>query len=210
MRRVIVIACAIAVCCIAPTLAQDADKQDNPPRQPVPWPMGPATQLENVLHVRGAVVVKGYTDIGTITGDYNDSVRITAVELTTPGTNEKATGLAVTVSQGGDTIAESVSYVDFDEIDAMLAALETIAKLEGTAPTTMQRYDAEYRTRGDLELANVDREGARFLRVQSTQFLPTTQVVVAAAHFPANRMAELRRHLEAARDALVKSRDAAK
>ena len=210
MRRFAFIACAIIALCLVPSFAQDADKQDKPDAQRIPWPMGPATQLENVLHLRGVVVVKGYTDIGTITGDYNDSVRVTAVELTTPGTSEKASGLAITVHQGGDPIVESVSYVDFDEIDAMLAALETIAKLEGAAATTMQHYDADYRTRGELELANVDREGVRFLRVQSTVFLPTTQVVVAAALFPANRTGELRRQIEAARNALTKTRAAAK
>jgi hypothetical protein len=205
MRR-FTFACAILALCLAPSFAQD-EKSDQRPPAPMPMPMGPATQLENELHLRGAVVVKGYTDIGEIVG--NDGVRVTAVELTRPGTSDRTMGLAITVTQAGDPSILSVSYVDFDEIDPLLAALDAIARIDRTSPTNLQHFDAEYRTRSELEIANVDRDGGRYLRVQSIQMLPTTQIVVAAAHFPANRITELRRHLETARDTLIKARDAA-
>ena len=169
----------------------------------------PLTRLETLLNLRGVVVVKGYTLIGTIESNHGDSVRVTAVELTDPARGDREYGLAIAVRQAGDPGVEAVSYIDADEIDALLSAIDALGKIDRDA-TTMEHVDADYRTRGDFEIANIERDGARYVQAQSIQVLPTMQVIVSRAFFPANRLGEIQRQIAAAKRTLDATRDAGK
>lgn len=208
MRCLIAFTCAMCFALAPYGFGQTDDPRGDETPRAIPLP-GPLTRLESLLNLRGVVMIKGYTEIGTIEGDYGSSVRITAVELTDPARREREHGLAITVRQGGDPIVDAVSYVDFDEIDALLAALDALGKVDASA-TAMEHVDAEYRTRGDLEIASIERERVRYVQVRSIQMLPTTQIITAQAVFPVNRLGEIHRQVTAARQALEAARQSNK
>jgi hypothetical protein len=205
MRCLIAFTCAMTLFLAPISFAQVTEPNAAPAGGPPP----PPTRLEAMLYARGVVITKGYTDIGTLEANQDGQVRITAVDLIDMNRGGGERGLAVTVRQIGEPAIEAVSYIDFDEIDQLLAALDTLAKQQGP-PTAMEHFDIEYRTKGDLEVANVERERVRYFQVRGIQFLPTGQVIQARAFLPFNLLAEMQRHLNAAKQVLQAARQPGK
>ena len=196
MRFLIGLSCAMLLCCAPMSSAQVSDSP--PPSAPAP-----PTRLEGMLYARGVVIAKGYTDLGTLEANQDGQVRITAVVLNDVQRNTGERGLAITVRQIGEPAVETVSYVDSDEIGQLLAALDTLAK-EPQPPGGMEHVDVEYRTKGDLEVANIERERVRYLQVRGIQLLPTGQIVQARAFLPINLLTEMQRQISAAMQLLTR------
>src|SRR6266568_524452 len=95
-------------------------------------PAGPVmeapTRLEALELRKGTVIVKGYTEVGRVDGEEGSSITVSAIELKDATRGTKETGLAIVAQQGGDTRRQAISYVDFDEINALLTALDYLAK----------------------------------------------------------------------------------
>lgn len=163
----------------------------------------PLTRLDAYAAIKGAVVVKGYTKIVDMTGEFGSTLRISAVEMHGAPDGTTARGLAIQVNQIRDgQNHSSVSYIDDDEIDALISAVETLAKLDNTA-TKLASFDADYRTRGELEISNLAGDPARIVNVRSAQIqIPSGQVVWATASFRLDRLTELRTQLAAGKRAL--------
>ena len=170
----------------------------------------PATILESNALASGILVTKGYQRIGEVPGDDGSVLRISAAQVTT---GDKAyRGLIVQVQQSGRTGGGShaaVSYVDEDELDNLIGAVQTLAKLEPQAHLT--DLDADYRSKGDLEVINVNNNGTRMAGVRCTQLVrPTGNIVWATAMFGVNRLELLQRQLEAGKQALEALKNADK
>jgi hypothetical protein len=144
----------------------------------------PKTKLEAAATQKNVLVVIGYTDIGeTAPGDDGSAVRVTAVEVTNSSTQVKEYGLIVTVhqSKGLPTEREAKCYLDYDELDPLIAAVGDLSKIDHTA-TTLSEVEARYRTKGELELANISTTNGRMLAIRATQVIaPTNQIVWATA-----------------------------
>src|SRR5436305_8433014 len=95
-------------------------------------PAGPAieapTRLEALELRKGTLIVKGYTEIGRVDGEDASSITVSAIELKDMTRGSKEMGLAIVAAQGGETRRQAISYVDFDEITALLTALDYLAK----------------------------------------------------------------------------------
>src|SRR5438876_521723 len=79
-----------------------------------------ATRVEAMLLKKGAVIVRGYTEVATLQGEDGSAVRITAIELSDTTHRAKEYGLAIEVSRGERRV---VAYLDYDEIDEINTAL---------------------------------------------------------------------------------------
>lgn len=108
------------------------------------------TRLAALAAKYGVVVVRGASTVGTIRGMYGSSVVVDAREFAVAG-GEVQRGLTVTVVPGGTGRDQQASFVDVEEVSALLAGLDYIAKLDGTA-TKLDRFEATYATRGDLRV----------------------------------------------------------
>ena len=165
-------------------------------------PPAPATKLEEIQRRVGHLLVRGYTDVAGLRGDDGTAVRVLIVELTDATANQKALGLAIEVRPPTRSERTVLSFVDEDEIDSLMNGLDAMAKIDhGT--TSLMNYEARFRTRGMLELANVDNNGSRFITVTATQVLPANaQLIWATATFPLARARELQQQLATAKESL--------
>jgi hypothetical protein len=161
----------------------------------------PQTDLEGAAIRTDALVTKGYQRIGEVAGDDGSVIRISAVEVAV-GDAEKLRGLLVQVQQSHGMARSAVSYIDENEVGALITAVADLAKLQ-PQNNHLTDIDASFRTRGDLEVINVNNNGARTAGVRCTQLVrPTGQIVWATAALNIGRLEQLQHQLEAGRQAL--------
>lgn len=111
-------------------------------------PFEPRTRLETIEERYSAVIVKGFTRITTV--DVR-GVRIDAVEMRAPGFPERAKGIVVSLREGGERPNEERAFVDYEELNALLNALDTVSRVDETS-TSLAGFEASYKTSGDLEI----------------------------------------------------------
>jgi hypothetical protein len=97
-------------------------------------PFEPRTKLEALEDRHSTVIIKGFT-------------RITTVEV--PG---RAKGLVVVLREEGERPNDNRAFVDYDEIDPLLNAIDMISQVDESA-TKLTGFEARYKTLGDLEIA---------------------------------------------------------
>ena len=162
----------------------------------------PQTRVEAVSARKNAVIVRGYSEPVTLNGDDGSMLRLSAIEVKDLRAPLRETGLLVTLRGAGRNDQETQSYIDRDEIDGLIEALDLIGRL-GPDAAAMPNIEASFRTRGEVEIANVDVNGSRMLAIRGTQIIaPAGQINVANALFRLSRLDELHRMLSSARDAL--------
>lgn len=119
-------------------------------------PAEPRTKLEALEWRYESVLIKGFTQIATLNARGAD-IRIDAVELKDAGASTRALGILIALKETGDTPRENRAFIDYDEIDRLLRALDSIARVNETV-TKLASFEARYRSLGDLEIV-VFRQG---------------------------------------------------
>ena len=114
-------------------------------------PLEPRTRLETLEDRHGGVVLKGFTRITIV--DVR-GIRIDAVEMREMGNPNvpRANGIGVVLREGGEHPNDNRALVDYEEIDSLLKAIDTISQVDETA-TKLVGFEARYTTYGDLEIA---------------------------------------------------------
>src|SRR5436190_9672945 len=126
----------LALLCIwiSQTHAQNNDSEPAAPATMIVVnPPPPQTTLEKTDNLIGALIIRGYTNIGVIQTDDGAIVRVLALELKTPGSKENVTGIVIEIQNSGRITRTAVSYIDAEEIDGLSAALDAISKLDRAA-----------------------------------------------------------------------------
>lgn len=149
----VILLCALALFCFSSALAQRPGPQF--------WrngdcePFEPRTRLEMMDRVQGEVIIKGFTRITTVEVR---GVRVDAVEMRQLARDSRYKGIVVSLREAqpiGDNRArvnESRAFIDYDEIDVLLNAIDVMARVDETT-TKLVGFEARYRSRGDLEIA---------------------------------------------------------
>jgi hypothetical protein len=165
----------------------------------------PLTRLEALAAQKGLVIVKGYTDVGTLIADDQSSVLVTAVQFSDGKNKEHGVALHVSQPVEGRTI-QTTAYVDEEEIDGLIAAIDSLTKLQDGA-SAMQHFDARYQTQGALELLSTNLNGGRIILVRAMELRSGMEPpVVAQAPFFVSRLAELGQRMTAAKELLAKAK----
>jgi hypothetical protein len=118
-------------------------------------PVEPRTKLEAIEGQYEKVVIKGFTRVAALSARGGE-VRVDAIELKEPGSATRALGIVVVVRESGERPRDNRSFVDYEEIDSLLRAIESIARINETV-TKLTGFEARYLTTGDLDL-NVFRQ----------------------------------------------------
>ena len=151
-RRVVLLL-ALALFCFSPALAQRPGPQF--------WrngdcePFEPRTKLEMLDRLQGSVIIKGFTRITTVE---LRGIRVDAVDMRQLGGNWHFKGVVLALREAqpvGDNrqrTEESRAFIDYDEIDPLLNAIDVMARIDETT-TKLAGFEARYRTLGDLEIA---------------------------------------------------------
>ena len=135
----------------------------------------PRTKLEAFEARTGVVIIKGYSRIGTASGLEGGSVEIETREFR-DDTGAKEYGIAVEVREEGMPERRRTALVDYDELDSLLRGLDYLGKIDSSA-TNLNRFEAEYRTKGELSVSAFStRGGAVTLAVSSGQFRRVTSL----------------------------------
>jgi hypothetical protein len=117
--------------------------------QPVVEAVAPPTKLETLLALDGVVVIRGSSRVGAVRGEPGFLVTVANKEFTNASTGDRAHGITVEVKKVDRRDPDRTSYVDFEEVPSLLTGLEYMAKLDKSA-TSLDRFEADYRTKGGL------------------------------------------------------------
>ena len=120
--------------------------------QPTPTPEEFQTRLEALMSETGAVIVKGYTRVGSMNG-LRGTAQFTAWEVINARTGRREQGVTVEIGDSAQNRPdfEERAYIDYDELAPLLKGIDLIMRLDDKA-TKLTRYEAQYQTRGGLVL----------------------------------------------------------
>lgn len=155
-----------------------AAQQSAPP--PSPAPFEPLTRLEAMDSQIGTVVIKNSTYIGSVSG-LGGIVIVTSYEFVDAQTGRKEYGIGVEVKENARSEREGSTYVDYDEIDALLRAIDYIIKIERSA--TLENFEAQYRTRGELSVSTFIRPNGTLQAAIAIGFLRRAEVTISTGKF---------------------------
>jgi hypothetical protein len=96
------------------------------------------------------VLVKGFSQVTSMNVRGAD-LRVDAVELKDTDSATRAVGLVIALREAGENPRENRSFIDYEEIDRLLKALDAIARVNESV-TKLASFEARYRTLGDLEI----------------------------------------------------------
>ena len=149
-------------------------------------PEKPKTKLGVFMAQDGAVIVRGFTTIGTVKGIINTSVSVDSKEFNNATSGKKEYGITIEVKENRTIANENTSYIDYDEIESLLKGLDYISKIDKTV-TKLADFQADYRTKDDLEFSTFSREdGSINLAIKSGRIRP------AKAYFKQADIAQVR------------------
>jgi hypothetical protein len=148
--RVVVLGRALLATAVSITVPGASAEQ-----QPYLLPIEPPTKLEALMSKRSALVFFGSSKVGGVRAALGAFVTVGSREVTDVLSGERALGVAVEVRDGGGRSPVRVSYVDIEEIPALLAALDSMGKVQRTE-TTLERFEARYLTQGGLLVSVFD------------------------------------------------------
>lgn len=118
-------------------------------------PLEPRTKLEAIEDRHSSVIIKAFTQITTV--EVN-GVRIDAVEMRELGNVSRAKGIVIVLregegsrQEGGSRPRENRAFVDYEEVDGLLNAIDAISRVDETM-TRLPGFEARYKTLGDLEI----------------------------------------------------------
>lgn len=109
----------------------------------------PRNKLEEFEARQATLLIKGRTWVGTARAQVG-SARVEATEIRDAGNSTRATGVTITIS-GGEPPNEVRCLIDYEEIDPLVKALDTVVKADETI-TKLAHFEVHYRTRGDFEI----------------------------------------------------------
>lgn len=164
--------------------------------RPTPTPEEFQTKLESLMSETGAVIVKGYTRVGSMNGS-RGVANFTAWEVINARTGRREQGVTVEIGDAASNRPdnEERAYIDYDELEPLLKGIDYLLKLDDKA-TKLSRYEAQYQTRGGLVLVTFNTPGG-YLSAISTWGGRRPRFVLRQTG-----LAEFKNLLESAKDVL--------
>jgi hypothetical protein len=111
----------------------------------------PKTNIEKFIAQKGEVIIKSYTELGSISGDFGSNVSVDAKEFLNASSGRKTFGISIEVKEGGKYEKSNTSYIDDDEIDSLIKGIDYVSKIDKTI-TKLDNFEAQYITRGECKI----------------------------------------------------------
>ena len=137
MKRLILLVLLVAVAWVGTCAAAGGETEE------------PRTKLESFAAQHGSSIVKRFSGIGSLTGDYGTSLSVDIMQFTNARTGEKTHGITVDVVEGGRLEKSNLSYIDYDEIQSLIDGLVYIAAVD-PVDASFDDFEAHYKTLGDF------------------------------------------------------------
>ena len=146
LTRLLTIAAILFAGCFTSVVAQERWRRLPPERDDHFY--APRNKLEEFEARLSTVVIKGRTWVATLRTQ-NASARVEATEIREAGNSTRATGVTITINTPEP--GEVRCLIDYDEIDDLVKAFDTMAKA-GDSTTKLTHFELHYRTRADFEI----------------------------------------------------------
>lgn len=183
----------IGMLCVVPLATSAANLKDEIP--------APKTKLEEFSAKTGVVIVRGFEEIGTVSGLYSTSIKVEAKEFVNVSTGKKEYGITINVKkEDGRYDKESTSYIDYDEVSSLISGIDYISKVNNSA-TKFSNFQADYNTKGDFKVSTFSTNGKILVAVSSGR------IGAVSAYYNISSLPEIRGVIENAKskiDALKK------
>jgi len=164
MRSGFIISAVAAVILVGnvPAIAQQLAQSESSPK----------TKIEAFQVQTGTVVIKGYSEIGRVSA--MGSVEVSAMEFTDASTNKKQTGVLIEIKESGRLENKDRSFIDYDEVDALLKGLDYISKATADV-TKLGQFEATYKTKGNFSATTYNNSSGKIAAaVKSGYIRPAT------------------------------------
>jgi len=109
----------------------------------------PRNRLEEFESRNSTLLIKGRAWVATLRAQ-GGSARVEATEIHEFGNAAVVTGVTVTIL-GSSQSGEVRCLIDYDELDALVAAFDKLAKA-GDSVSRLSNFEGHYRTLGDFEI----------------------------------------------------------
>ena len=109
----------------------------------------PRNKLEEFESRNSTLLIKGRTWVATLRAQ-TGSARVEATEIRDIGNAVRAYGVTVTII-GSSPSGEVRCLIDYEEIDNLIRAFDTLAKAEDSV-TKLNNFEGHYRTLSDFEI----------------------------------------------------------
>jgi hypothetical protein len=119
-----------------------------PPRDPQFYE--PRNKLEDFEGRMETILIKGRTYVATLRAQ-NGVARVEATEIRDTRNSTRVQGVVITIVAEGGPSGEIRSLIDYEEIDPLIKAFDTVAKSDDSI-TRLTHFEARYRTKGDFEI----------------------------------------------------------
>ena len=110
----------------------------------------PRNKLEDFEGRAETLLIKGRHWVGTARVQ-NGSARVEALEIRDTIATAIASGVVITIMADGGPPGEIRALIDYDEIDALLKAMDSALKA-GDGISRLSHFEVRYRTKGDFEV----------------------------------------------------------
>ena len=136
----------------------------------------PKTKLEGFQAQTGTIVIKGYSEIGMVAA--LGRVEVTAMEFTDATTRRKQSGVLIEVKESGRLETSNRSFIDYDEVDALLTGLDYISKAT-TGVTKLGMFEATYKTKGYFSATTYSSKGGKIEAAVSSGYIRASSVFLS-------------------------------
>ncbi|HQS59957.1 MAG: hypothetical protein B7Y56_03370 [Gallionellales bacterium 35-53-114] len=139
-------------------------------------PQKATTKLEAFQVKSGSTIIKGFTTVGIIKGE--GAITVDAREFRDASNPKTRTvGVSLTVSHAYPSSRENTAYIDSDEIESLIAGIDYISKVTKEI-TPFTNFEAEYRTKGHLEITVFNRSNGKISAAISAGRIGKTSVYI--------------------------------
>jgi hypothetical protein len=135
----------------------------------------PRTKLEAFEAQTGAVIIRGFSEIGKLNGINGGSVTVEAREFINATTGRKESGLAITIRESRQSGGENTALIDYEEMPSLIKGLDYIAGINRSV-TKLDDFHAVYQTKGDFVMSTSSSAKGILVSLSSGEFEPTSAV----------------------------------
>lgn len=146
--RSLLLSILMIVACFGSVCAQRRWERVPPPRDPQFYE--PRNKLEEFEGRIETILIKGRTYVATLRAQ-NGTASVEATEIRDSNNSTRAAGVVVTIAAVGGPPGEVRALIDYDEIDSLIKAFDTLAKSDDSI-TKLTHFETRYRTKGDFEI----------------------------------------------------------
>ncbi len=166
--------------------------------QPTRESQVPATKLGAFLDRTGVVLVKEFTDAGTLNGDYETSIQLKVVTAYERGKeSERMRGVRILIEQKNYSRSNS-SYLDMEELDAFVNAVGSMTEAsKAWKKTPAEHNEVMFSSKGEFTMG-LYQEGTG-----QTFFASSGIVQNAQCYFSVDKLPQLLQIAEKARVLLM-------